>query len=244
MKSRILFIEDSDAQRKLISAGLREAGYEVYEAWSLESARRLLPSVTPRVVLLDLTLGEEDSGELLQEISRKNLGVIVVSANGHVDSRVECLKAGALDYVTKPVDMRELLLLINRLERFLPGEEEQQSEVDLGCIVFDIVARKVSSTDGRSAHLTGAEFNLFMVFLRAKGAVLSRSFISEKAFNAQYAAESRSVDLLVSKLRRKLNLIGQGGLLASVRNKGYRLWDAKLVFPVQSLGVKTGSIQG
>lgn len=222
MNSRVLLVEDSSAFRKLMYERLRPRGYEVYEAWSLRSARRMLPSVQPSVVLLDLELDGEDGHELLNE-SRNGRAVIVVSAREKSEERVRCLTLGAADYIVKPIDFDELVLRIERAEKLQAPRNSSIVLMASGDVRFDLVSRRISSRNRESDPLSPAEARLLRLLAEAKGRTIPREEIARDVLGRQSLVEGRSVDVLVSKMRRKMETVGAGRLLQSVRGLGYRL---------------------
>lgn len=222
MNSRVLLVEDSAAFRKLMYERLRLRGYEIYEAWSLASARRMLPSVQPSVVLLDLELDGEDGYELLKE-SRDGRAVIVVSAREKAEERVRCLALGAADYIVKPIDFDELVLRIERAERLQAPRESSILLMAAGDVRFDLVSRRISGRDKESDPLSPAEARLLRLLAEAKGRAIPREEIARDVLGRQTLVEGRSIDVMVSKMRRKLDAVGAGRLIQSVRGLGYRL---------------------
>lgn len=222
MNSRVLLVEDSAAFRKLMYERLRLRGYEIYEAWSLASARRMLPSVQPSVVLLDLELDGEDGYELLKE-SRDGRAVIVVSAREKAEERVRCLTLGAADYIVKPIDFDELVLRIERAERLQAPRESSILLMAAGDVRFDLVSRRISGRDKESDPLSPAEARLLRLLAEAKGRAIPREEIARDVLGRQTLVEGRSIDVMVSKMRRKLDAVGAGRLIQSVRGLGYRL---------------------
>lgn len=222
MNSRVLLVEDSSAFRKLMYERLRPRGYEIYEAWSLTSARRMLPSVQPSVVLLDLELDGEDGHELLNE-SRNGRAVIVVSAREKPEERVRCLTLGAADYIVKPIDFDELVLRIERAEKLQAPRNSSIVLMASGDVRFDLVSRRISGRNRESDPLSPAEARLLRLLAEAKGRTIPREEIARDVLGRQSLVEGRSVDVLVSKMRRKMESVGAGRLLQSVRGLGYRL---------------------
>jgi len=214
----------------MTAEALRANGYDVHEAWSFESARRLLPSIRPRLVIMALPMSEQ-CASLIEELP-KSTGAIIVSADETTAERIRCLEAGALDYMIKPIDYRELVLRVRNLTGFARGEAQPTSSFDLGPIRIDLLTRVLTSTaDGHTCRLTNVEFTLMIAFLKAGGSILTRHMLCDLMKYSQDDMNSRSIDVLVSKLRRKLRDIGQARLLWSVRGEGYRLRAEALSIP-------------
>lgn len=221
MTSRVLLVEDASSFRKMLGTFLRKNNYEVYEAWSLASARRLLPSVQPNLMLLDLQLEDGDGYSLLREYADRDLSILVISAREEVGDRVISLELGAEDYMVKPIDLRELLLRMRRIER-LAASRNYGSIIDFGSFVLDLVNRKIVRPGYPEVSLSHSEFLLARILMEADGKILTRDTIARRVLGKSNVASSRAVDVLVSKLRKKLDPTGQSSLIWSVRGEGYR----------------------
>lgn len=223
MTTRVLLVEDVPSFRVMIGNCLREQTYEVYEAWSVASARRLLPSVKPRFMLLDLGLEDGDGYALLKDTAGSEVATIVISARESADERVASLEMGAADYMVKPIDLRELMLRMKRLEKATPGLGGFVSSVDCGGFVFDLVKRTILR-DGEEVPLSPSEFMLMRLFVESEGGVVARETISRDILGNEGAGGSRSADVLVSRLRLKLDPTGRKRTISSIRGVGYRFW--------------------
>jgi DNA-binding response OmpR family regulator len=221
MTTRLLLVEDSTAFRKMIAEFLRRQNYEVFEAWSLATARALLPSVRPSIVLLDLQLEDEDGFSLLSEPACAEASTIVISVRESVDDRVNCLQSGAEDYIVKPVDLREMLLRIRRIEK-LRSSEDATSFIDFGNFLLDLSGSRVVYPTGGQAMLSRSEFAVMRLLIEAGDEIVTRSTIADRVFQSPPAQNSRAIDVLVSKLRRKLDPSGCASPIWSVRGEGYR----------------------
>lgn len=223
MSTRVLLVEDVPSFRVMIGNCLREQTYEVYEAWSVASARRLLPSVKPKFMLLDLGLEDGDGYSLLKEAAGSDMAVIVISAREGADDRVTSLEMGAADYMVKPIDLRELMLRMKRLEKSSVGATGFASSVDCGTFVFDLVKRTIVR-DGEEVPLSPSEFMLMRMFIESEGGVVTRETISKDVLGNEGQGNSRSADVLVSRLRLKLDPSGRKRTISSIRGVGYRFW--------------------
>ncbi|MFN3891236.1 MAG: response regulator transcription factor [Beijerinckiaceae bacterium] len=221
MTTRILIVEDSTSFRKLLAETLRQQGYGVFEAWSLEAARKLLPSVKPGIMLLDLQLDDGYGGTLLQEGFVDNVFTIVISSLANEEDRVRCLEAGAEDYIVKPVDISETLLRIKRLEK-LVAPSNSQTLTDFGSFHVDFTTRRVLHAEGGEASLSRYEYKLLRLFADWEGETIAREAIAEQVLDRRHDGSSRAVDVLVSKLRRKLDPTGRESPIRNIRGEGYR----------------------
>ncbi|MBX9758390.1 MAG: response regulator transcription factor [Beijerinckiaceae bacterium] len=221
MTTRLLVVEDSNAFRKMIVEYLRGHGYDIFEAWSLESARKLLPSVRPSIILLDLQLGDGEGYSLLSEQACANASTIVISVRDGTADRVNCFQLGAEDYIVKPINLEEMLLRIRRIEK-LHFAQEMSSFVDFGSFLLDMSGSRVVYPDGESVSLPRSERQLVQLLIEAGDRIITRAAIAEFVFRTPAAENSRAVDVLVSKLRRKLDPTGEASPIWSVRGEGYR----------------------
>lgn len=208
--------------RKIVCQELRLRGFETYEAWSLDSARRLIPSVKPTMMLLDLGLGDEDGYELLQEAVASHIATVVISAREKSEERVRSLTLGASDYLVKPIDLDELVLRMQRAEKLQSKSEPRMPVDSSNALSLDLMNRTVVSEQGVSKNLTPKEFSLLVLLLKSPGKTLTRNDIASDVLGNPSLVNGRSVDVLVSSLRRKLETIGGDYLIQTVRGSGYR----------------------
>ncbi len=215
----ILLIEDDPAQRLLLAAYLRQAGFLVEEAETLVQGRALLATAHPHLVLLDLNLPDGDGLELARELIQRAIPVLVVTCRPA--DRLLVLELGADDFVEKPYDPRELLARIQNLLRRC-GEPHPQSQ-PIGDFRLDAPGRRLLDHAGAEVPLTRGEFDLLAALMEARGRVLTRADLSEIVSPDGSTVCSRSVDTLVSRLRRKLaDDPKRPALLQTVPGVGYR----------------------
>lgn len=214
----ILLIEDDPAQRLLLAAYVRQAGFRVEEAGTLAEGKALALG-HPSLVLLDLDLPDGEGLELARELIRRAIPVLVVTSRP--GDRLRCLQLGADDFLEKPFDPRELLARIQNLLRRC-GESSPSSR-PIGAFHLDAPGRRLLDGQGAEVHLTRGEFDLLAALLEARGRVLSRVDLSEIISPFGGTVCSRSVDVLVSRLRRKLeDDPSHPALLQTVPGVGYR----------------------
>ena len=171
------------------------------------------------VVVLDLGLPDLDGVALARTLrERARLGLIVVTRRAEVEARIEALDVGADDYLVKPVHYAELAARIRSLMRRRGPPARRR--VRLGAWRIDLDARTVAS-DGRDASLTPGEFDLLARLVRGEGRVVGREDLLESVSRHPDEADPRTVDMLVSRLRRKLG--DQGASIVTAPGYGYRL---------------------
>ena len=219
--SRILLIEDQDSIRKLIGGYLRLNGFEVFDAWSLSVARRVFNLWNPKIVLLDLILEDEDGLDFLRE-QRGGVRTIVISAKGSTDDRITALEIGADDYLVKPIEPRELVLKIRKLQqRYCDDLSRAREEQNFADLKMNIVTRTIFGPTGQKCRLSQSEFILFRMMLGELGVAFEKNEISCTSLGHALWEGSRAVDVMVSKLRGKLRSVRSQVKILNVRDRGY-----------------------
>ncbi len=213
-------VEDEDLIRRAVALGLRQEGLEVGEAADAAACLAMLKAGAFDVVLLDLGLPDCDGVSLAVTLRRQGrLGLIVVTRRSELEARIEALDVGADDYLVKPVHPAELAARIRSVVRrrgALPRER-----LSLGGWQVDPEARTVSA-DGVEAGLTRGEFDILARLVAAEGRVVNRDELLEIISRNPTEADPRSVDMLISRLRRKLGGVSQDDLIVTVAGYGYR----------------------
>src|SRR5919198_428162 len=215
----LLLVEDDDSIGRLVKAYLEQQdGWRVVWLRSGEEAVAELRRHPVRLVVLDIGLPGIDGFEVCRRIRAKSsLPILMLTARDEEPDRVAGLELGADDYVTKPFSPRELVARIKAiLRRAEPGPQEQV--VSLGDVVVDIRAREVL-VGGEPVELTAKEFDLLAYFLECPGIVLSRDRLLDRVWGLSYPGGTRTVDVHVGQLRRKL---GRPALIRTVRSAGYK----------------------
>ncbi|MHB8191092.1 MAG: response regulator transcription factor [Ferrimicrobium sp.] len=221
---RILVVEDDPHLRSALRRTLWNAGLIVADSSDGIDAFELIlnADVTFDIILLDLLLPGIDGRELCQRL--RNAGVttpiIMITALGEMDDRINGLQIGADDYLIKPINLTELLLRIGIILRRGIGPEHHYLEA--GNIRMDLDSHEVSSGN-RSLQLTLREYEILQYFLRRPGIVLSRRSIASAVWNAPKTVSPNLIDTHIARLRRKLEGGGQGSSIETVRGVGYRL---------------------
>ena len=220
---RILVVDDDRAMREGLERVLRRDGYEVVVAADGQSARSLLAGSPPDAVVLDLGLPDSDGVEICRALRRAGdrTPVLMLTARDAVADRVAGLDAGADDYVVKPFALEELRARVRALlRRASPAAADgllRYADLELDPSAYE--ARR----GGRAMALTRTEFHLLELFLRHPRQVLTRSVIFERVWGYDFGSASRSLEVYVGYLRRKLELDGEPRLLHTVRGVGYVL---------------------
>ncbi|KMO25741.1 PhoB family transcriptional regulator [Methylobacterium variabile] len=226
----LLLVEDDDGMRVLITRLLREGGFRVTGCRSGGEMWSLLPDLAVDLVLLDVMLPGASGFDLLRALrARGTLPVIMLSARNEEADRVLGLELGADDYVAKPFGRPELLARIRAVLRRsaiapTPVAAARPEALAFAGWRLDLRSRALTDPEGATVDLSSAEHDLLLVFLEHPGRVLGREQILEMSRGRLAAPSDRSVDTLVSRLRRKLEpLEGAVPIIRTVRGSGYML---------------------
>ncbi len=213
---KILIVEDERPISDLIRMNLTRAGYACTTAYDGKAAADLLEDHTYDLILLDIMLPEINGYELMEYIRPMGIPVIFITAKNSLDDRMRGLTSGAEDYLVKPFEVVELLARINIVLRRYNKTETELTFKDLK---IDVENRTVLK-DGEEVELTPKEFDLLTMFVRNLNITLYRERLYESVWEAEWMGDTRTLDLHVQRLRRKLGLKDS---LKSVYNTGYRL---------------------
>ena len=217
-KFKVLIVEDEKAISDLIVYSLGSSSYICEQVYNGEDASDRLLVTRYDLILLDIMLPKIDGFELMDFIRPLGIPVIFLTAKGNVSDKVKGLKLGADDYLTKPFDVLELLARVESVLRryYKAGEVLLYKD-----ITVDTISHSVKK-DGIEIILTEKEFNLLSLLIRNKGIALFREQIYENVWGKEYTGDSRTVDLHIQRLRKKLDLKEN---IISMFKIGYRLVD-------------------
>ena len=221
-RMRLLLVEDEPSLARHLARGLAEAGYATDVAHTCASAHELVEGVEYDLVLLDQLLPDGHGVFLLREWRANDLGfpVLILTARDSTEEKVRGLDAGADDYLTKPFDFDELLARVRTLLR--RSTAPPLSELTIGNLTVKRSARS-ASRGGKRLNLTPKEFELLEYFALHAGTVLSRERIGEHVWDHTYDARTNTIDVIVSRLRRKLEADGDPRLIHTEAGVGYLL---------------------
>lgn len=219
---KILIVEDDVRVAEVLSAYLRHAGYSTVCVVEGSAALAALGADTG-AVLLDLGLPDMDGIDVCKRIRDvSGVPIIIATARSRVEERIRGLRAGADDFVVKPYDVRELVARIEavtRRTRTMSSEHGRQAPLAIGEVVIDFDDRLVS-VRGEHIELTPKEFDIIAVLARYPGVVVPRERIIREVWESDWAGFSRSLEVHVASIRRKLD---RASLILTVRGIGYRL---------------------
>ncbi|MBY0493254.1 MAG: response regulator transcription factor [Cyanobacteria bacterium] len=220
---RILVAEDDQVIAEFVSQGLREAGYAVDVAATGPDALRRAVDGGYDAAVMDVMLPELDGLSVIEQLrAKKNqMPVLILSARHTVDDRVKGLQAGGDDYLTKPFAFAELLARLQALLRRSGGASEP-TRLTVGDLTLDLLSRRVERS-GRPLDLRPREFALLEYLMRHPGRVLSKTMILSHVWGYSFDPGTNVVDVLVSRLRDKVDEGFDTRLIHTVRGAGYVL---------------------
>ncbi|MFR9234275.1 MAG: response regulator transcription factor [Eisenbergiella massiliensis] len=212
---KILIVDDEKPICDLIDLNLSASGYQCRTVQDGLEALKLIEENFD-LILLDIMLPGADGYDIMEYIRPMGIPVIFITAKHEVRDRVKGLKLGADDYLVKPFDVVEL---VARVEAVLRRYNKTERLLSAGDVVVDVEARRVTRA-GVPVELTNKEFGLLVLFMKNKNVALFRETLYEKVWEGEYYGDSRTLDLHVQRLRRKL---GWEHSLVAVYKVGYRL---------------------
>lgn len=217
----ILVVDDDDRIRNLVSRYLNEHGFLSFTAANAAAAKDLLEIATFDALVLDVMMPGQDGRALTREIRQgSDVPVLLLTAMGEIEDRVDGLQSGADDYLTKPFDPRELVLRLQAILRRRPQEKAQQKIYRIGRWRYDPSMPELVDGD-ETIRLTEVETNLLQALAQRPDVLLSREDLAEMC---GIDAGERTIDVQVTRLRRKLEEDSKTPrFLQTVRGKGYLL---------------------
>lgn len=218
----ILVVDDDRALVDLVREYLEPEGFTVDGAFDHASGLQRALSGEHELIVLDVMLPGGSGFELLKKLrSVSNLPTLLLTARGDAVDRVIGLEIGADDYLPKPFEPRELVARIRAILRRVRQTSDGEDELNVGDVTLSLRRRSVT-VRGATVEVTAVEFNLLECLLRNAGLIVTREMLAEKALGRQLAPFDRSVDVHVSKLRRKLGDDGAGEeRIKTIRSAGY-----------------------
>lgn len=213
---KILIVDDDTNICELLRLYIEKEGYEASIANDGETALKMFDSVNPDLVLLDIMLPGLDGYELLEYLRPTGTSVIFITAKGSLGDRVKGLRLGADDYIVKPFEIAEL---VARVESVLRRTGRGGRMLRAWDVQLDAVARTVTKA-GEPVALTPREFDLLEQLIRNRGAALYRDALFERVWGGEMGPDTRTLDLHINRLRKKL---GWHDKITTVYKVGYKL---------------------
>lgn len=218
---RILIVEDDPKISSFVAKGLREHGCEVETAADGKAGLQLAQEIPFDAIVADLMMPEMDGLAMIVQLRSQKVSspVIVLSAKRSVDDKVRCLRAGADDYLAKPFAISELLARIESLVRRTQKIPEPE-HLEADGVELDLLAR-LARREGRRIDLQPREFSLLELLMRNRGRTLSKAQLLEKLWDYNFDPQTNIVDVLVCRLRTKLDRDFERKLIHTLRGVGY-----------------------
>lgn len=223
---RILVVEDDKKIASFIIKGLKESGYAVDYASNGEDGMFMALHSPYSAAVVDIMLPKMDGLNLIEELRthKINTPVLILSAKRSVDDRIKGLQIGGDDYLTKPFSFSELLARVQALIRRSNNTPEPTS-LSLGDIRIDLLTREVKRED-KTINLQPKEFSLLEYLMRNPGRVVSKTLIMEHVYDFNFDPQTNVVDVLVCRLRNKIDKNFKNKMIHTIRGVGYVLKES------------------
>lgn len=221
---RILVIEDDPEVLAFVAKGLTEQGHTVDEATDGKAGLLLATTESYDVMVIDRMLPEIDGLTIVKSIrgADNSTPLLILSALGEVDNRVEGLRAGGDDYLTKPFAFSELLARIEALARRSERLAEPETTLKVADLELNLLARTASRA-GENIDLQPREFRLLEYLMRHAGQVVTRTMLLEQVWDYNFDPQTNVIDVHVSRLRGKIDKRFEPHLIQTVRGAGYMI---------------------
>ncbi len=220
---RILVIEDDQETAAFITSGLKRSGYAVDHAADGEEGLELILSYNYDAAVIDIMLPKLDGLSILRKLRSQNIytPVLILSAKNSVDDRIEGLSAGSDDYLAKPYSFLELLARVRSLIR-RANFASSPTRLAKGELTLDLLTREVAYAGAR-IELLPKEFSLLEYLMRHHGEVVSKNMILEHLWSYDFEPQTNVVEVMVCRLRSKLEDSPERKMIQTIRGAGYVL---------------------
>ncbi len=226
-KQKILVVDDEEHILELIQFNLEKEGYEVVLCDNGEESITIIKEDTIDLVVLDLMLPGIDGIDVCKRIRKvdrlKDLPIIMLTAKGKEEDRILGLELGADDYITKPFSVKELIARIKAVLRRSDGNQKTLEKIiHVDNLIIDI-DKHVVTMNGNPIGLTLKEFELLKTLAENRGKVLTRNFLLDEVWGYDYFGETRTVDVHIRHLRKKIGDDDLNKYIETIRGVGYKL---------------------
>lgn len=221
--NKILIVDDEEAIREMIAVALELAGFSWIEADNSQTAHELVIDERPSLVLLDWMLPGVSGIELARRLKRDDataeIPIIMLTAKGEEDNKIQGLDAGTDDYITKPFSTRELISRINAVLRRSNGANNKALETS--GLKLDPVSHRITAND-KAVDMGPTEYRLLEFFMSHQDRAYSRAQLLDQVWGGNVYVEDRTVDVHIRRLRKALTPHNFAHLVQTVRGTGYR----------------------
>ena len=223
---QILLVEDDVEAAGHVGNGLREAGYAVHHCADGQAGLAAARAARYDLLIVDRMLPHMDGLSIVARLRLENVPtpVLLLSALGTIDDRVEGLRAGGDDYLVKPFAFAELLARVEALLRRAAGDGQQLGVLRVADLEINVMARRVTRA-GRAIDLTAKEFQLLDFLVRRAGQVVTRTMLLESVWNLHFDPQTNLIDVHISRLRQAIDRGFSPPLLHTIRGVGYSISD-------------------
>ncbi|MFS0838901.1 response regulator transcription factor [Paenibacillus sp. 1P03SA] len=223
-KTRLLIIEDEAAIADLLAYGLNREGFETFTAHSAAEGLLKIGQARPDLLLLDWMLPDLSGLEVCRQVTASyNIPIIMITAKSDITDKIQGLEYGADDYITKPFDLREVAVRIRTVLRRV-SQANVPAEKPAGSVIrfrgIEIVEHeRIVTIGGEAVDLTPKEFDLLLTLYKYRGKIFTRTELLDFVWGYDYTGDTRTVDIHIQRLRKKL---GAGDLIVTVFGVGYK----------------------
>lgn len=219
---RILIVEDDAILRKSLVQGLTEAGHECLAAGDGDRGLAMIRQSQPDLIVLDVMLPGRSGMDVLRSLrdEKLTLPVLMLTAMGSVENRVEGLTLGADDYLVKPFAFAELLARVDAIGR--RALSKPATSLSTGKISLDLVSRRVT-IHGRTVELTPTEFSVLELLMRFEGQVVPRELLCKQVWGFTWEGNTNVIEVHINRLRQKIDSGDEESSVRTVRGRGYAL---------------------
>lgn len=229
--NEIIVVDDDTHLREMIEEYLRKFAFTVRGAADGGQLDLMLAAGRSDLVILDVNMPGEDGFAILRRLRRRDarLGIVMLTAAGAVESRIDALRTGADDYLVKPFELRELLARVRTVLGRLPPPDgvpmAAERPLPFGSYKLDLDGRRLIDADDREIPLTAMEFELVVTFARHPRQIIARDRLAELAHGRRIDSSDRSIDVRITRLRQKIEPDpARPTLIRTMRGAGY-LYD-------------------
>ena len=221
IKKSILLVDDDQRLRELLKDYLNEKNFQVFTSEDLDEARKILEFFIFDLIILDRMMPSGDGINLIQDIKKASkTPIIMLTAMGENNDKIDGLKKGTDDYLSKPFEPEELFLRINNLLKLYENVNQAELLFSFGSFIYNSKANSLTLNE-KEIYLTEGEHNLLLKLINNRNSTLSREELAEKEFDE---SELRKVDVGITRLRQKIEKIPkQPQHIKTIRGKGYML---------------------